>query len=258
MTTASPLLPSINLHPLTTSDGSALYTTPNNTISVLCSVSYPLEIPQRSSELPTTTLIDVNLRPHNAVGGVKERHVESIVKRVLESVVLGEETPRCMLQVGLQIVHMTEDENLPGGVKAGGQGESYLEVLCAAVNAAVAGCLDGSVKMRGILGCILVGMDWEDRIRVWPDLRGEGGRNLKSLHVLAVGKEEEILLMESQGRFDVDMFERVQGLAKKMVAGQDITIQDHEDVNVDEHDNTSNLLATFRTSVEKRFAQSVK
>lgn len=258
MTTVSPSSPSINLHPLNSSDGSALFTAPNDSISVLCSVSYPIEVTQRSSELPSTTLIDVNLRPHNAVGGVKERHVERIVERVLESVVLGHETPRCMLQIGLQIVHMTEDESLPGGVKAGGQGTSYLEVLCAAVNAAVAACLDGNVRMGGILGCILVGVDSKNEVKAWPDLQGEKGRNLKSVHVLAAAKDGQILLVESQGRFEINLFEQVQNLARKMIMGQSTGTSDYQDVAMDEHDETSSLLALFRRSVEQRFARPLE
>lgn len=243
------------MHPLTTSDGSALYTAPNDSLSVLCSISYPIEVSQRSSELPSTTLIDVNLRPHNAVGGVKERHVERIVERVLQSVVLGRETPRCMLQVGLQIVHMTEDESLPGGVKAGGQGSSYMEVLCAAVNAAVAACLDGNVRMRGIMGCVLLAVDWKNEVRAWPSLQGVEGRSLKSVHVLAMDGMGQILLVESQGRFELGVFEQVQDLARKMVAGQSTATSDHEDVAMNEHDKPTNLLALFRRSVEQRFAQ---
>ncbi|RMZ79968.1 hypothetical protein DV738_g3083, partial [Chaetothyriales sp. CBS 135597] len=143
-------------------DGSATYTNTastslsGSTITITCGVNYALEVPYRSDERPSTVLIEVNLCPHNGVSLVKERHVESLVRRVLESLVIGEETPRALLQVSLQVMDVETDETLPGGIKEGGQGESYLPILAAAVDAAVLGCLDASVVMRDVAAAVLV------------------------------------------------------------------------------------------------------
>jgi len=112
------------LHTLANADGSATYIAPNRSYQIVAGVNYPVEVPYRSDEIPESTYIEVNLRPHNGVGMVKERHVEELVKRTLETIILGEETPRAMLQITLQVVSVAADESLPGGVKDGGQGET--------------------------------------------------------------------------------------------------------------------------------------
>src|SRR4051794_15151087 len=157
---------SVALHPLNRADGSATYThAPTNT-TILCGINFPVEAPVRSS-LPEECYIEVNVRPHNGVGQVKERHLECLVADTLRSVVLLEKYPRMMLQVTLQMVSQGRDEQATGGgCSGGGQGESYLPVLAGVVNAAVAGCFGGGGGERGgAEGTRLGGME-----------RGKGGR----------------------------------------------------------------------------------
>lgn len=240
--------PSIQLHTLQSADGSATYQSPAHTI--LCGVNYPLEVQYRSKELPEDTYIEVNLRPHNAVAGVRERHVESIVKRLLQGVVLGEETPRCMLQVTIQVTDVSEDESLPGGVKSGGQGESYLGLLAGAINAAVAGCLDAGVQMRGAAGAAIVAVKRSGELVVWPDTRQV--KQAKSVHMFAYGRQGECLVMESEGHFDIDEWEEAEKVVRRVVVGAAST--EDEDISMDqggaEAGNT--LLASMRRAVEVR------
>lgn len=246
-------LPTAELHYLSTSDGSALYTSPRQTHRIICSVSYPLEVPQRSNELPTDTLIEVNVRPHNAVGGVKERHVEQVIQGVLHSVVLGQETPRTLLQVGLQVAEAEEDESLPGGIRGGGsgQGDSYLDLLTGYVNAAVLGCLDAGVQMKGVLGCVIVGVRREDgEVLLWPDARRR--KTCSSLHVFAYGRDGECLLIESEGMFSLDELAKAEAVAKPIVVGR----TKGDDVVMDDSKQESSVLAVFRACVEERVAKN--
>src|SRR5947207_14302297 len=137
---------SLVLHPLRRADGSATYTHAATKTTILCGVNFPTEAPARSS-LPEECCVEVNVRAHNGVGQVKERHLEWLVADALRSVVLLETYPRMMLQVTLQLVSQARDEQAVSG-GGGGQGESYLPALAGLVNAAVAGCLDAGVGMR--------------------------------------------------------------------------------------------------------------
>jgi len=235
----------IQLHPLTTSDGSAIYTPPSRSSTLLAGINYPLEVPYRSNEIPEDTYIEVNLRPNNAVGMVKERHIESLVKRVLQSVILGEETPRCMLQCTIQVTDTQIDESLPGGVKSGGQGESYLETLASAVNVAVLGCLDAGVQMLGIAGAVVVSISRDGKIKTWPSLKER--KAAESLHVFVFGKDGQNLLFESEGRYEMEQWEAAEDAAKAVVVGR---AQQDEDVTMEE--DRESLFATMRHAVEDK------
>lgn len=246
-------LPKIDLHTLHSSDGSATYTSPTNSHTLICGVNYPLELPYRSKEIPEDTYIEVNLRPHNGVGQVKERHIEQLVKRVLSSIIRGEETPRCYLQCIIQVTQVEEDESLPGGTKGEGQGGSYLEVLAGAVNVAVLGCLDAGVQMSGVAGACVVGIG-RDRSVVWPGLRAR--KTARSLHVFAFGREGESLLCESEGEFGVEEWIEVEGVAREVVAGRKGCDDEGDDVKMEEGESVSrSLFDEVRSAVEARVVE---
>lgn len=243
--------PTIDLHTLSTSDGSATYTSPTRSHTIVCGVSYPLEVQYRSHELPEDTYIEVNLIPHNAVAQVKERHVESVVRRVLKSVVRGQETPRCMLGVTLQVVDAESDEGVPGGVKAGGQGEGYLEVLAGAINAGVAGCLDGGVQMSGVAGAVVIAVDDEGAVVVWPGVRDR--KAATSLHVFGFGRGGECLVVESEGAFEADEWERAESVARRVVFGG-VEGDEHADVDMNGGRGRPSLFSVMRQAVETKVA----
>jgi exosome complex component RRP46 len=207
----------ITVRSLRNANGSATYTAPNGLHTITVGVNYPVEVPYRSDEIPESTLIEVNVRPANGVTLVKERHVESLVKRTLQSVVRLEETPRMLLQVTLQITAAETDESLPGGIKEGGQGETYLPILASAVNAAVLGCLDGCVQMEQIAGAALIGIGKDGTCLVSP--RVEERKKCRSLHVFAVDGTGGVVLAESEGAFKMQEWTRALDQAKLLVQG---------------------------------------
>lgn len=245
------LLPKIDLHTLHSSDGSATYTPPTNSHTLICGVNYPLEVPYRSKEIPEDTYIEVNLRPHNGVGQVKERHIEQLVKRVLSSIIRGEETPRCYLQCTIQVTQVEEDESLPGGTKGDGQGGSYLEILAGSVNAAVLGCLDAGVQMKGVAGACVVAVG-KDGGSVWPGLKIR--KQAKSLHVFAFGREGDLLMCESEGDFEIGEWIEIERIAKDAVVGGRSTGEDG-DVQMEESSASRSLLDEVRSAVEVRVAK---
>lgn len=227
----------ISLHTLETADGSATVIAPDGHQTIIAGVNYPTEVPYRSDELPESTFIEVNLRPHNGVGMVKERHIESIIKRILQSLVRLEDTPRTMLQVTLQITNVETDEYLPGGVKEGGQSETYLPTLTNAFNATILGCLDAAVQMKAIAAAVLVGVTRDNTLVQHP--RVIDRKKCKSFHVFAFSSTGQTILMESQGQFKMEDWTRAHELAQRLVLDKTET----------------GLLGTMRRAVEAAAAR---
>lgn len=206
----------IDLGTLQNADGSASYR--DGLHSVTVGVNYPVEVPYRSDEIPESTLIEVNLRPINGTAMVKERHVEQLVKRTLQTITRLEAAPRMMLQVTIQITGTEIDETLPGGIKEGGQGETYLPVLASALNAAVAGCLNAGVQMQQIAGAVLIGIGKDGTCLVNP--RVQDRKRCRSLHVFALDGTGDVILVESEGAFKMDDLSRGIDQARELVLGQ--------------------------------------
>jgi exosome complex component RRP46 len=208
----------LSLRTLRNANGSATYTSPNALSTITAGVNYPVEVPYRSDELPDSTSIEVNLRPNNGVGLVKERHVESLVKRTLQAIIRLEETPRMMLQVTLQVTDAEQDPTLPGGIKEGSQGETYLPMLYCAVNAAIAGCLDAAVQMDRTAGAALIGIDDGGTCLASPTAAQR--KSCRSLHVFAVDDTGAVVLAESEGQFKMQAWTRALELARVLVQGE--------------------------------------
>lgn len=248
--------PEVILHTLSNADGSATYSAPNHGYKIVAGVNYPVEVPFRSDEIPESTFIEVNLRPHNGVGMVKERHVEDLVKRTLQTLVLGEETPRTMLQVTLQVMSVETDESLAGGVKGGGQGETYLDILASAFNAAVLGCLDAGVQMKGVAGAAVIGIARNGQVIVNPGVAAR--KECASLHVFGFHSDGKTLLMESEGKFDLESWKYAAQVARIAVLGH-INNTNHANGDVamnGTNDTTGNadvsLLDVMRKAMEVR------
>ncbi|KIV83994.1 hypothetical protein PV11_05974 [Exophiala sideris] len=250
--------PQAILHTLASADGSATYTAPNRGFKIVAGVNYPVEVPYRSDEVSESTFIEVNLRPHNGVSMVKERHVEDLIKRTIQTIVLGEETPRTMLQITLQVVSVETDETLPGGVKGGGQGETYLDILASSINAAVLGCLDAGVQMRAVAGAALVGIGQDRHLVVNPTVHQRKKAN--SLHVFCFSSEGKTLLMESEGRFTMPEWKEAEQVARSAILGHkdpSNVNKQNGDVSMDDGDDTSRssvtcILDVIRKALEAR------
>ena len=200
------------LHPLHRASGSATYTSSTSNLTILGVVNFPLEVPRRSDEIPTELLIEVNVRPHDGIGMVKERHLEELVRKTLQAVVLIEDHPRCLLQVGLQILRAERTAEEGSSVTDG-----YLGTLCGLLNAAGLGVLDAAVGMREVFVAVFVGVSAEGTVLVEPRMRDRG--SCRSLHAFCFGGKGGLLLAESEGRFNLGEWEQAQAVAKKVCLG---------------------------------------
>jgi exosome complex component RRP46 len=240
---------SLVLHPLARADGSATYThAPTNT-TILCGVNFPVEAPARSS-LPEECYVEVNVRPHNGVGQVKERHLECLVADTLKSVVLLETYPRMMLQVTLQVMSQGREEEAVGG-GGGGQGESYLPALAGLVNAAVAACLDAGVEMRcSVVATTVAVMKGKGELKADPSVKDFS--RMTSLHVFGFSSVGELVLVESEGSFTFEEWERLEALARTACLGGVGESGDVKMSDGDDNEAGKSLLDIVRGSVEAR------
>ena len=240
-------LPSLGT--LSRADGSATYI--HNDYSILCGVNFPVEAPPRTS-LPEECYVEVHVRPHNGVGQVKERHLERLVADTLRSVVLVAMYPRQMLQVTLQVMGVPKDEDLSG--RGGGQGESYLPILPSLLNAACLGIMDAGVPMRVTFTATILGISSSGAVSQDPEIQAT--KNATSLHVVAFSSPGDLLLAESEGKFGIDEWERVEGLGRKICLNG--SKEHEEDVNMQDLSTEledKSLQGMLRAAVEAKVAK---
>jgi exosome complex component RRP46 len=165
-------------------------------------------------------------------------------------VVLLEMYPRMMLQVTLQVMSQGRDEEAVSG-GGGGQGESYLPVLAGLVNAAVAGCLDAGVGMRGSVVATTVAVTkGNGELKVDPSVKEF--RGMRSLHVFGFSSAGELVLVESEGAFTFEEWERLEALARTACLDGVGESGDIKMLDGDVGETAKSLLDIVRGSVESR------
>ncbi|KAL8696615.1 MAG: hypothetical protein Q9201_007572 [Fulgogasparrea decipioides] len=194
----------ITLGPLDRADGSASYS--SNGYSVIAAVNGPVEV-QRRDEIPEEAAIDVVLRPAVGVGGVRERHLESIIEKTLRQVIIVSAHPRTLIQVTLQVVTM------PVG------GGPWTDLHQSA-----------SVS-RFIQNGELIGEPSIEEIE-----------EATSLHVLSFSSHGELMVTESKGAFDIETWEQVIDKAEHVCRGSSTDQMDDVDMETSEPDNLESLL----------------
>lgn len=231
----------ITLHPLDRASGSATYTSPSSKLTILSAVNGPLEVPRRSDELPTSLLMGVNIRPHDGVAMVQERHLEELVRKTLQAVVLVKDYPRHLLQVVLQILRAERTAEEGSSV-----GDGYLGVLCGLLNAASLGVLDAAVGMKEVFVASLVGVSKDGKVVAEPGMQDRSV--CRSLHVFCFGGKGGLLLSESEGRFSIHEWEKAMAVAREACLGSSL------DVEMNGKTMRQTLLQGVRTKLENRIA----
>lgn len=192
--------PVARLHAYPHADGSASYS--QGGITILCTVSGPLEA-QRRDELPSEAFLEVNVRPATGTGGPRDRQLEAVIRRTLQSIILTSAMPRALLQITLQILS-TGDEGSSGRSEAPPhQAASLLPLLPGCVNASVLALLAGNVALRTTCVACLV----------------EGGVKGRTRHVFAFDGQGACVLAESEGQFDLGEWTAAEAKAQQICCG---------------------------------------
>ncbi|KAL8687101.1 MAG: hypothetical protein Q9218_006630 [Villophora microphyllina] len=207
----------VTLSPLDRADGSASYI--SNGYSIVAAVNGPIEV-QRRDEIPEEAAIDVVVRPAHGVGGVRERHLESIVEKTLRQIIIVSAHPRTLIQVILQIVAAPLKSNASGSLhqsasvsivisthnQADGMFQN-LPLLPALLQSSIFALLSTSLPLYMTMTSTLVAVSASGEIVVEPS--AEATEDATSLHVLGFSSQGELLVAESEGSFSFESWEQV-------------------------------------------------
>jgi len=150
--------------------------------------------------------------------GPRERHLETLITTLLHSVILTTLHPRTLIQVTLQILSTPENRASSAPVP---QYASHSPVLPHLLNTAMLALLNGSIPLRTTFVAVCVGVLEEEEVAEWPSVEVMEGECV-ACHVFAVGRGGEVLLVESEGQFERDGFERAREVGRGLCVGGDV------------------------------------
>ena len=237
-------------------DGSSTHNSLQTGHQILASVNGPIEV-QRRDELPEEAVLEIHIRPASGLSSPKERWFESILHSTLRRVVQTERFPRTLVQVTLQVVSQPE---------AGRKEEcqlnpvSELSILPSLLHAALLALLSANIPLEMTFTAAVMAV-------VPADASGKIGSKSSSkvilptpstdlsratsMHVFAFTPERELLLAESEGNFDFEMWEHAFEEAEKACCGQNEVLHGDMDVEVEEWSLRSWLRNVVKEKVEK-------
>ncbi|KAL9012058.1 MAG: hypothetical protein Q9173_003138 [Seirophora scorigena] len=252
----------VELFPLSRADGSASHT--SNGYSIIAAVNGPVEV-QRKDEIPEEAAIDVVIRPAAGIGGVRERHLESIVKKALHQVIYVSAHPRTLIQVTLQVVATSAE-----GTASSSLHQSASVIRCASgpldelmaiqnlpllpvlLQSSVLALLSTSLPLNMALTSTLVAVTPSGELIGGP--RPGIIEEALSLHVLAFSSNGQLLLAESEGAFDMDIWDQVYGIAEHICRGsKSEDLDGTEDINMEPPNDS--LESSLRNILQEKTAR---
>jgi len=237
-------------------DGSSTHNSPQTGHQILASVNGPIEV-QRRDELPEEAVLEIHIRPASGLGSPKERWFESILHATLRKVVQTEKFPRTLVQVTLQVVSKPEPEK-KGDYRLNPVSE--LGILPALLHTALLALLSANIPLETTFTAALAavvptdasaGQDSNASRKVVLPTPSTDLSSATSLHVFAFTAERELLLAESEGDFNFEMWERAYEEAEKACCGQSAVLDGSMDVEVEESSLRDWLRSVVREKVEK-------
>ncbi|CAK7203491.1 exosome non-catalytic core subunit rrp46 [Sporothrix eucalyptigena] len=203
------------LSPLPRADGSATYSHAGYTVTA--SANGPIEA-QRRDEDPDEATVDVVVRPAAGVGGPSERHLESVLQKTLQEIILVQDFPRCLIQIVLQVQSAPENDyvntrlNVPG---------LNLGILPALLQSAVLALISASIPMRTTATAaslaILPTPGSRAQTKIISSFSPRDASIARSTHVFAFSAQgDKLLLAESEGEFTMSEWDEVLGAARKI------------------------------------------
>lgn len=239
-------LPTTTLDPLERADGSAAYS--YNGFSIIGGVNGPVEV-QRRDELPEEAAIDVVVRPDAGVGGIRERHLESLVERTLRHIIVVTAHPRTLIQVTLQVIATQEEDSISGVLPPAA---SNIQLLPALLQTSILALLSTSIPLSQTLTSTLIVVDPYGKLVQDPSAKQI--HSASSVHVLAFSSHGDLLLVESEGSFGIDAWEEVVEKASYICHGAEAADNDSDHASMDPTGQLS-LESVMKNTMQERTAK---
>ncbi|OTB06620.1 hypothetical protein M426DRAFT_9398 [Hypoxylon sp. CI-4A] len=244
--------PAALLSHLQNADGSATFSYAGYT--VIGAVNGPIEV-QRRDELPEEAAVDVIVRPAAGVGGIRERHLESLIQSTLRQIILVNNFPRTLIQIILQVTTAPENEYVNAKVV---QASSNLPILPALLQTAVLSLLSAALPLTTTLtstSLAIVGDDQSKRVVLNPSPREI--ETSQSFHVFSFTSHDELILVESEGNFTMKEWDDAYAAAQRQCCPAATT--GDGDTLMDDNDGSTNVnLKQFtRSTLEDKIASDL-
>ncbi|KAK5990904.1 Exosome complex component RRP46-like protein [Cladobotryum mycophilum] len=245
------MAPTAELSHLPKADGSASFAYCGYAITA--AVNGPVEA-QRRDENPFEAVVDVNIRPAAGVGGTAERQLEAILEPALRHLIPVKRFPRCVIQITFQVMGAPENAYVNTKIT---QAQLNLGIIPGLLHSAVLGLLTAAIPLKKIASAVTLAIvDDDESSTIKADPSPKEIAEARSVHCLVFTSDDELLLVESEGSFTVEEWDKV------LQTGQRICCQSQEQTGVDTEmggygAETQNIKAFMRSVMETKAAEDL-
>lgn len=195
------------------------------------------------------------------------------MKKTLRKVILVDAHPRTLVQVTLQLVATPREEDVLGGLA---QADSVglvllrervslglipmlqnLSILPALLQASMLALLSTSIPLSMTLTATFIAVDFSGKLVQDPS--AQQLREAESVHALAFSSHGDLLVVESEGEFDMDVWEAVVHKAAQICRGdeKDGAEDEDENMNIDSEERRT-LEDALRDTIREKVAREQK
>ncbi|KAJ5717950.1 Exoribonuclease phosphorolytic domain 2 [Penicillium malachiteum] len=210
-------------------DGSASYKCPVTGYRVLAAVNAPVELPARKGALkPQEATVEVLIRPGKISPSVVEKSSESILRRMLASVILRRHAgyPRRGVVITLAVV---EGEPV-------GRSGTYLPLMPALLHSSLLALMSAAVPLSCTFMTLFFAVTRSDEIV--RDPTPAVMNDAESLHVISFSSTGRTLLDLVDGPCDLEIWATIRQQAKDIFQGAAVPGPDG-DISMDEESNNA-------------------
>ncbi|KAJ5721469.1 Exoribonuclease phosphorolytic domain 2 [Penicillium malachiteum] len=228
-------------------DGSASYKCPITGYRVLAAVNAPVELPARKGALkPQEATVEVSIRPGKLSPSVVEKSAESILRRMLSSVILRRQAgyPRRGVVITLAVVE---------GEPVGRTG-TYLPLMPALLHSSLLALLSAAVPLSCTFLTLFFAVTRSGEIVRDPSPATT--KDAESLHVISFSSTGRTLMDLVEGPCDLEIWATIRQQAKDIYQGAAVPGPDG-DISMDEESSNAPG-GIIRETVEDRLRRDYR